>query len=140
MERLAARFLFVLANVFQAQQLLFRLFFPRSLNTRVERSLNFDLVVRHLRVYRETSDLTRSILLCCILLTFLGIMRHSLQTQHQRPSRGPFEASHPIEASHFSATASHRGGLQGGFWRALRGQSFLPLCLLYFCFTDFGLQ
>ena len=45
----------------------------------------------------------------------------SLQSYHQRPSRGPPEASHPVKASHLSYTRWHRGGLHGGllegFWR-----------------------
>ena len=69
----------------------------------------------------------------------------TLQTWHQRPSRGPPEASHLVEASCLFAIVWHGGGLQGDLWRLA---SFEPtLCssdpllhLLVFCVTDSGLQ
>ena len=87
----------------------------------------------------------------CSQNNIISIMPHCTpQPYHQRPSRGPAEAGHPVAASFLSATGRHRVGLQGGslgggFWRLASAESIPffsgpPLFLLTFCFTSSGLQ
>ena len=65
------------------------------------------------------------------------------------PPEGPEKASHPVEASHPSATGWHKGGPQGSPPEGLIRPAFsepiilspeAPLGLLSFCFTSSGLQ
>ena len=78
---------------------------------------------------------------------FVGITCY--MCEHQQPSRGPIEASHPVETCYLLATGWHRGGLQReppeDLWRFASSKltpcsSDPPLCLLIFCSTGSGFQ
>ncbi len=84
-----------------------------------------------------------------LVAEWVKIQCRTLQTQHQRPSSGLPEDSHPIEARRPSATGCHRGEPQGGppedRWRLATSQPTLLspgplLCFLLFHFSGFGLQ